>query len=86
MLIKGWAPSDFDLSRAPALLPFSAGIGSVTLTGAVISLVLGWTEFPRGYFEVIIDIVVLLANVVGGVVSNFHNKGVRKIRLIDGSY
>lgn len=70
MLIKGWAPSDFGLSRAPALLPFSAGIGGVTLIGAAIGLVLGWTEFLRGYYQVIIDIVVLLSNVVGGVVSN----------------
>jgi len=68
-LLKGWAPFKTGISRAPILLLFSVGIGGVTLIGAVLGLVLAWSEFLRGYFEVVIDIVVLLANVVGGVVS-----------------
>ena len=70
-LIKGWAPVRTGISRAPILVPFSAGIGGVTLIGAALGLVLAWTELLRGYFEVVIDLVVLLANEVGGVVSTY---------------
>ncbi|CAE7207001.1 hypothetical protein PTTW11_09640 [Pyrenophora teres f. teres] len=65
-LLKGWAPSQLHFSGPPVLLPFSAGVGGVTLIGAVLGLALAWTEFLRGYFEVVIDIMVLLANMAGG--------------------
>ena len=69
-LIKGHNPDHYkDLSGVPKLLFLAACIGGLTLAGAITGFVLACTEFLRGYFEVLIDIVVLLANLVGGVVS-----------------
>ena len=70
-LIKGHNPKHAvpSMSDVPKLLPLAAGIGGITLAGSLIGFLLSWTEFLRGYFEVAIDIVILLANLVGGVVS-----------------
>jgi hypothetical protein len=68
-LIKGHDPRHLSLSHVPSLLPFAAGIGGLTLAGAFAGFMLAWTEFLRGYFEIVIDVVVLFANLVGGVVS-----------------
>jgi hypothetical protein len=70
-LIKGHNPKHFsDVSHVPKLLPLAAGIGGLTLGGAIAGFVLACTEFLRGYFEIVIDFAVLLANLVGGVVTS----------------
>jgi len=68
-LINGHNPTNSALPSVPTLLPFAAAIGGVTLAGALVGFILAWTEFLRGYFEIILDIFILLANLVGGVVS-----------------
>ncbi|KAG9378718.1 hypothetical protein A1F94_010487 [Pyrenophora tritici-repentis] len=74
-LLNRWAPSESHLPGPPILLPLSAGIGGVTLIGAILGLILAWTELLLGYFQVSIDIVVLLANVVGGVLLAMRLQG-----------
>ena len=69
-LIRGHNPLHWTVSKLPTLLPFSAAIGGLTVAGALLGLVLSWTEFLRGFFEIILDIAVLLANLVGGVVRH----------------
>ena len=69
-LIRGHNPLHWTVSKLPTLLPFSAAIGGLTVAGALLGFVLSWTEFLRGFFEIILDIAVLLANLVGGVVCH----------------
>ena len=61
--------NDTDLSKVPALLPFVAGVGGLTIIAAVASFVLFLTEYLRGYFAAVLDVIILLVNLVGGVVS-----------------
>ena len=69
-LINGHNPANSAvLSSVPTILPFTAAIGGLTFVGALAGFILAWTEFLRGYFEIMLDIAVLLANLVGGVVS-----------------
>ena len=79
-LINGHNPSSSPVPTVPTLLPFSAAIGGVTLAGALAGFVLAWTEFLRGYFEIILDIFTLLANLVGGVVSPTNSINVTTCR------
>ncbi|KAI4956076.1 hypothetical protein J4E91_000286 [Alternaria rosae] len=74
-LIRGHNPLHWTISKLPTLLPFAAAIGGLTIAGALVGFVLSWTEFLRGFFEILLDIAVLLANLVGGVLIAIRLKG-----------
>jgi hypothetical protein len=54
--------------RVPIILPLAITIGALSLSAAVFSLVISWTNYLREYIEMLVDVVVVLANIVGGVV------------------
>jgi hypothetical protein len=56
-------------SRAPASLYLAAAIGALSLVAAVFNLCISWTEFLRKYVEMFVDVVVIVANLIGGMVS-----------------
>jgi uncharacterized membrane protein len=56
-------------SKAPAILSLFVAIGAFSLIAAVFNLCISWTEFLREYVEMFVDLVVILANAVGGMVS-----------------
>jgi uncharacterized membrane protein (UPF0182 family) len=58
-----------DYSSIPAILPIATGIGAISLVAAVFSLTIAWTNFLREYIEMLVDIVIVLINIVGGTVS-----------------
>lgn len=71
-LIKGQSKRWDDGRTAPApptILPLAAAIGAVSLAAAIFSLVIAWTNLLREYIEMAVDVVVILLNIVGGVVS-----------------
>jgi hypothetical protein len=53
----------------PAILPLAAAIGALSLVAAVFSLAIAWTDFLREYIEMLVDLVVIMANIVGGTVG-----------------
>ena len=55
-------------SSAPVILPLGVAIGAVTLVTAVFSLTVAWTNFVHEYIEMLVDVVIIMANVVGGMV------------------
>jgi hypothetical protein len=52
----------------PTILPLSTGIGTLSLVAAVFSLAIAWTNCLREYIEMMVDMVVIAANVVAGTV------------------
>jgi hypothetical protein len=54
--------------RVPIVLPLAIAIGALSLLAAVFNLVIAWTEYLREYIEMAVDVVVVIANMVGGVV------------------
>jgi hypothetical protein len=56
-------------SRAPASWYLAAAIGALSLVAAVFNLCISWTEFLREYVEMFVDVVVFVANIIGGTVS-----------------
>jgi hypothetical protein len=52
----------------PTILPLSTGIGALSLVAAVFSLAIAWTNCLREYIEMVVDVVVIAANVVAGTV------------------
>jgi hypothetical protein len=53
---------------SPTILPLSTGIDALSLVAAVFSLAIAWTNCLRGYIEMMVDVVVIAANVVAGTV------------------
>jgi cytochrome bd-type quinol oxidase subunit 2 len=85
-LIKTHNPEhDSKVSHAPKILTCTAGIGGLTRAGALAGFVLAWTEFLRGYFEVVLDIGILLINLLGGVVRSLRLKPCKERSLTDTS-
>jgi hypothetical protein len=60
---------DLGYSSVPAILPISTGIGAISMVAAVFSLTIAWTNFLREYIEMLVDVVIVLINIVGGTVS-----------------
>jgi hypothetical protein len=54
---------------APWTLSLATAIGALSLVAAVFSLVIAWTNLLREYIEMVVDVIVVVANMVGGVVS-----------------
>jgi hypothetical protein len=66
-----------------AILPLSTGIGAVSLVAAVFSFVIAWTNFLHEYFEIMVDVVTIAANVVGGIVCIAWNVNNEQLADID---
>jgi hypothetical protein len=65
---SGWETYTFP--KAPIILSLVAAIGGVSFAAAVFSLVVAWTNLLREYIEMVVDIIVIIANVVGGTVCH----------------
>lgn len=67
-LIKGH--TTFEDSRVktgpPPMLSSSVAIGAVTLIAAVASLSIAWTNCLREYIELVIHVIIVVVNMVGG--------------------
>lgn len=57
-------------SGAPTILPLRAGIGAVTIVAVILNCAIEWTDFLRRYINMVVDVIVILINVVGGIVSS----------------
>jgi hypothetical protein len=60
----------YGISKAPFILSLAAAIGGLSLVAAVFNLTIAWMEFLKGYIEMIVDVIIIVANVVGGSVGN----------------
>jgi len=60
--------SDHTYSAVPLILPIGAAIGALTLVAAVFSIAIAWTNFLREYIEMLVDVVIVVMNIVGGTV------------------
>jgi hypothetical protein len=60
----------YGISKAPFILSLAAAIGGLSLVAAVFNLAIAWMEFLKGYIEMIVDVIIIVANVVGGSVGN----------------
>jgi hypothetical protein len=56
------------LSKPPTILPLATAIGALSLVTAVFSLFVSWTDLLREYIEMLVDVVVIMANITGGTV------------------
>jgi hypothetical protein len=56
----------------PIILPLATALGALSLVAAVLSLAIAWTNFLREYIEMLVDVVVIMANIVGGTVCIEH--------------
>jgi hypothetical protein len=54
--------------RPPTILTLATAVGGLSLIAAVFNLVVAWTECLREYIEMLVDVVVILANIVAGTV------------------
>jgi hypothetical protein len=54
--------------RAPTSLTLATAVGGLSLVAAVFNLVVAWTDCLREYIEMLVDVVVILANMVAGTV------------------
>ncbi|KAF2823472.1 hypothetical protein CC86DRAFT_409383 [Ophiobolus disseminans] len=66
-----------DLSKAPMILPLGAAIGSLSLIAAVFCLAIAWTNFLREYIEMLVDVVIVVVNVVGGMILALKLRGLK---------
>ncbi|KAH7078887.1 marvel domain-containing protein [Paraphoma chrysanthemicola] len=66
-----------DFPSAPAILPISTGIGAISLVAAVLSLAIAWTSFLREYIEMLVDVVIVMINIVGGTIIAIKLKGAK---------
>jgi hypothetical protein len=55
-------------TRPPTLLLLCTAVGGLSLVAAIFNFVVAWTECLREYIEMLVDIVVILANLVTGTV------------------
>ena len=73
-------------SSAPVALTLSAAIGALSLAAAILSLTIAWTDCLREYIEMLVDVIVVVANVVGvgvvGVVVMVVDDDIGRIGLI----
>lgn len=60
---------DYTYSPAPTVLSISAAIGGVTLVAVALNLVVAWTGCLREYIELLVDVILVVANLIGGIVS-----------------
>lgn len=60
---------EYKTSGIPPTLSLATAIGAVTLMAAIFNLVVAWTDLLREYIEILIDLVIMVANVVCGTVS-----------------
>lgn len=69
-LIKGHYDSHktLPLPAAPFVLPLSAAIGAITFVAAIFNLAIAWTNFLRDYVEMLVDMVIIVANMAAGTV------------------
>jgi hypothetical protein len=65
----GWEQQDQQRPSAPWTLSVATGIGALSLVAAVFSLVITWTNLLREYIKIVVDRIVVVVNVVGGVTS-----------------
>jgi hypothetical protein len=65
----GWPKQTEERPSAPWTLSLATAIGALSLVAAVFSLVVAWTNLLREYIEMVVDVIVVVANMVGGVVS-----------------
>ncbi|KAF2032181.1 hypothetical protein EK21DRAFT_110129 [Setomelanomma holmii] len=66
---------DAGWSSVPTILPLAAGIGAISLAAAILSLAIAWTNFLREYIEMLVDVVVIVVNIVGGTIIAIKLKG-----------
>ncbi|KAH4608101.1 hypothetical protein HBH82_085900 [Parastagonospora nodorum] len=91
---KAWEGSALDIiaPAPPTILPLAAAIGAISLAAAVFSLVIAWTNILREYIEMLVDVVVIMLNMVGGVIIAIKLQGMNcgdtsfKTRLGNGYY
>lgn len=69
-LVKGHYASHgiLNYSGVPLILPLSAAIGVFTFSVAILNLAIMWTNFLRDYIEMVIETIVIVANMVVGTV------------------
>jgi hypothetical protein len=63
---------DWTTTNTPAILPLAVAVGSLSLVAAIFNLTIAWTDFLREYIEMLIDMVVIGANLVAGTVSIYR--------------
>jgi hypothetical protein len=56
------------LFKPPTILPLAAAIGALSPVTAVFSLSVSWTDLLRECIEMLVDVVVIMANITGGTV------------------
>lgn len=57
------------LSAVPFVLPWLSAVGALTFIAGAVNIFIAWTECFGEYIEMLIDLVMIFANVFGGTVS-----------------
>jgi hypothetical protein len=65
------------ISGVPMVLVLATTIGVLSLVTAIFNLIIAWTEVLREHVEILVDLVVMVANVVCGTVRS--HKRTRKL-------
>ncbi|KAF1913975.1 marvel domain-containing protein [Ampelomyces quisqualis] len=65
----------YKTSGIPPTLSLATAVGAVTLIAGIFNLVVAWTELLREYVEILIDLVIMVANVVCGTVISIKLRG-----------
>ncbi|KAH7406151.1 marvel domain-containing protein [Phaeosphaeria sp. MPI-PUGE-AT-0046c] len=63
------------LSSVPFVLPWTSAVGALTFIAGGVNIFIAWTEYFGAYIEMLIDIVIIFANVVGGTLLAVRVKG-----------
>lgn len=58
------------LSGVPFILPWASTVGAITFVTGIANLAIAWTSRCREHIEMLIDIVIMFANVAAGTVGS----------------
>jgi hypothetical protein len=62
--------------RTPRSLTLATAVGGLSLIATIFSIVVAWTDCLREYIEMLVDVVIILANMVAGTVCITIDEGV----------
>lgn len=61
--------AELKYSSVPFILPWASTVGALTFIAGGVSIFIAWTEYFGEYVEMLIDAIIVFANVVAGTVG-----------------